>query len=412
MKKIISSFILTVFAVTLVLPFAAYCENGLNPPVVDNAGLLTAEEFENLSSWLSEVREIYGYDVAIYTENENPLETATARCNDLYINNGYGMGENGRGLMFYISTSSGRYNILSFPEGETYLSDEACNYIAERCAPYLNNRDFYNAFLKYYLVTTDLFEKELAGETLSFGKNPPVVDNAGLLTTEELVEISDILYDIRETYDIDVSIYTENETDNSDAVAKADNIYDYTGYGMGENDRGMLYYVCMSTRKYALSTHPYGKTPFSNSTCDYIGSSCLEYLSNDDYYNTFLTYSEIARNILETNENSGNIDYDVYPYSGKRGGEKHYVALIILLVVVPLAASLIVVLYKQSKMDTAVKQAFATQYQKPGSMNIEHAADIFLYSHVSRTRRQESSSGSGSHTSSSGRSHGGSSGSF
>ena len=409
MKKISSLFILLVFAFTLVIPFTAHCEN---PPLTDNAGLLTAENAEHISSLLGEIRETYGYDVAVYTENDNPAGSAMERAYELFSGGGYGMGENNRGLMFYICNGSGKYNVVSYPEGETVLTTEACDYIAERCAPYLNDSDFYNAFLKYYLVTTDLFEKELDGEEFRFGKNPPLIDNAGLLTTQEFVEISDMLYNIRETYNIDVAVYTENETDNTDAVAKADDIYDYNGYGMGENDRGMIYYVCMSTRNYALSTHPYGETPFSNEACDYLGSLCRQYLSEGDYYSTFSKYAENAEYILEKDKSGETIDYSNYTGSSSED-EKHYVALFVLLAVIPSALAFGLTKHKQKKMNTAVMQSFAEQYKKPGSMNIEQASDIFLYSTVSRTRRQESSSsGGGSHTSSSGRSHGGSSGSF
>ena len=245
------------------------------------------------------------------------------------------------------------------------------------------------------------------------GSNPPVVDNAGLLTMEQLAEISDILYGIRETYGIDVAIYTENETDNDDPQAKADDIYDYNSYGMGENDRGMLYYVCMSTRKYALSTYPYGETPFSNEACDYIGDYCGQFLSEGDYYSAFNEYALTAEYILQKDAEGETLDYNEFyePVSQKRSmGE--WIFLIVLIAGIPLAVAFIVVIHMQNKMNTAVKQAFAENYKKPGSMNIEQASDIYLYSNVSRTERSESSSGSGSHTSSSGRSHGGSSGSF
>ena len=409
MKKNIFRAMLLIFAFTLAASFSVYCEN---PPLIDDAGLLTAEEAEHISSVLGEIREIYGYDVAVVTENDNPAASATERANELFLNNGYGVGENKRGLMFYISIGTSKYNIVSYPEGETVLTTEACDYIAERCAPYLSDHDFYNAFLKYYMVTTDLFEKELNGEEFRFGKNPPVTDKAGLLTTQEFVEISDMLYSIREDFNIDVAIYTENETDNSDAQAKADDIYDYEGYGMGENDRGMIYYVCMSTRNYALSTYPYGETPFSNEACDYIGGLCRQYLSEGDYYTTFSKYAETAELILQKDAAGETIDYDSYVVSSS-DSKPPVLGLIILLAIIPLIVAFAVTAHRQKKMNTAVMQSFAEQYKKPGSMNLTKSSDIFLYSHISKTRRQESSSSSGgSHTSSSGRSHGGSSGSF
>ncbi len=65
---------------------------------------------------------------------------------------------------------------------------------------------------------------------------------------------------------------------------------------------------------------------------------------------------------------------------------------------------------KLEKMKTAVKQDYAANYMKPGSMNLALSRDIFLYSTVIKTEKPKSNSSS--HTSSSGESHGGRGGSY
>ena len=65
---------------------------------------------------------------------------------------------------------------------------------------------------------------------------------------------------------------------------------------------------------------------------------------------------------------------------------------------------------KLKKMKTAVENDYAANYMKPGSMNLTMSRDLFLYSRITKTEKPKGDSGT--HTSSSGRTHGGRGGSF
>ena len=78
-----------------------------------------------------------------------------------------------------------------------------------------------------------------------------------------------------------------------------------------------------------------------------------------------------------------------------------------------LFAALIVTGSMKGKLKTVHAQTAASQYVKPGSMNITEGREMFLYSQIQRHKREtKTSGGSSTHTSSSGRTHGGSSGTF
>lgn len=239
---------------------------------------------------------------------------------------------------------------------------------------------------------------------------PPVVDFAELLSEEEYIEVSDALYAIREKYNVDVAVYTDSEMYNDNAQDEADDIYDYDGYGMGENDDGILFYVCTNPRAYAFSTYSYAIRVFNDDALEYIDDECISYLKNDDYYSAFMTYAALADKLLE-NAQEGN-----FYHSEKRNEEDKdwiWIAAIASLILAFVIAG-IATKNKESQMITAVKQDSAADYMKDGSLELDYSKDIFMYSNVTRTKKQTSSGsgGSSTHTSSSGRSHGGRSGSF
>lgn len=67
----------------------------------------------------------------------------------------------------------------------------------------------------------------------------------------------------------------------------------------------------------------------------------------------------------------------------------------------------------KSKLKTVRKQAAANSYTKDGSINITESRDLFLYHTVTRTEKTKNNfSGSSTHRSSSGTSHGGGGGKF
>ena len=234
-------------------------------------------------------------------------------------------------------------------------------------------------------------------------QNPAIVDDAGYLMQSELSSLSKELDKVREKYDFEVAIYTESEMTSSTAEASADDIYDYGGYGAGENDDGIMLYICRDTREYHFTTHGEGLKYFNSNGLKYLESKVVPYLSEDDYYEAFEIFIETTDELLQMAQ-------DGKPYNEKQYSTKYLISVIIAALLIPLLVAYFMMNKKLKKMKTAVENDYAANYIKPGSMKINESRDLFLYSRITKTERPKSSSGT--HTSSSGRTHGGRGGSF
>ena len=234
-------------------------------------------------------------------------------------------------------------------------------------------------------------------------QNPAIVDDAGYLMQSELASLTEKLDKVRNEYDFEVAIYTESEMTSDTAEASADDIYDYGGYGAGENDDGIMLYICRDTREYHFTTHGKGLRYFNSNGLAYLESKVLPYLEDDNYYKAFSVYIETTEELLQ-------MATDGKPYNEKQYSMKYLFGVIIVCLIAPLLIAFLMMRKKLKKMKRAVENDYAANYIKPGSMRIDTSRDLFLYSRITKTERPKSSSDT--HTSSSGRTHGGRGGSF
>ena len=234
-------------------------------------------------------------------------------------------------------------------------------------------------------------------------ENPSIVDEAGYLMQSELVSLSKELDKVREKYDFEVAVYTESDMTSSTAEASADDIYDYQGYGAGEDDDGIMLYICSDTREYHFTTHGKGLRYFNANGLAYLESKVVPHLSENDYYEAFEEYIETTDELLQMAKEGK-------PYNEKQYSMKYLLGVITVCLIAPLLIAFLMMRKKLKKMKTAVENDYAANYIKPGSMRIDTSRDLFLYSRITKTERPKSSSGT--HTSSSGRTHGGRGGSF
>ncbi|MBQ9985719.1 MAG: TPM domain-containing protein [Oscillospiraceae bacterium] len=234
--------------------------------------------------------------------------------------------------------------------------------------------------------------------------NPPVVDGAGYLTEEQFIDISERLDEVREKYDCEVAVYTEASMSGYDAMSTADDIYDYKGYGAGETYDGILLYISANPREYWFTTYADGTWAFNAIGIDYLKSRIQPLLAADDYYGAMLLYAELADEFLEMAAN-GN------PYNETEYDTEYTIVVLLGALLIPLAIAFVMMLIKLAQMKTAVAQDRAGNYMKPEGLRLNASRDIFLYSHITKRARPKNNS-SGTHTSSSGRSHGGGGGSF
>ena len=227
---------------------------------------------------------------------------------------------------------------------------------------------------------------------------PSVADSSNVLSADEYEELSERLNSLRSTYDVDVAFIISDEITGADAQSEADDIYDYNGYGIGETYDGILYFVCETTHEYAFSTCGSAIEIFNDDGLEYIDNAMLPYLKKGDYYQAGMVYADKCAELMEMAANGE-------PYKKKI----NIMYVIVGIILIPLAVAFRLMTRKLSKMNTAVMQPGAANYMKPGSMNMNFSRDIFLYSTVSKREKPKESS---THTSSSGRTHGGRSGSF
>lgn len=260
-------------------------------------------------------------------------------------------------------------------------------------------KKFFSCMLLLFITMTLFLPAYAAFE------NPTIVDGAGYLMQSELDELSKGLDKVRKNYNFEVAVYTESDMTSDTAEESADDIYDYKGYGAGEGADGIMLYICSSDREYHFTTHGKGITYFNSRGLKYLESKVIPYLSEDDYYGAFEAYTETSEELLEMASKGT-------PYNEKHHSGKYIAFVVIALMLLPLIVAYFMMKAKLSKMKTAVENNYAANYIKQGSMNIAVFRDLFLYSRIVKTEKPKPNQSSGTHTSSSGRTHGGSGGSF
>lgn len=243
------------------------------------------------------------------------------------------------------------------------------------------------------------------------GEHPArLVDEAGLLSVGERQELHAQLDEISERQQCDVVIVTVPSLGGRSAASYADNYYDDNGYGMGSGDDGILFLIAMSERKWAISTYGFGITAFTDAGQEYIVEQLHSDLSDGNYYEAFATFARQADDFLTQAGKGEAYDTGHLPVTAGDIGFCVAVGLI-----AGFLLALLRVLVMKSRMKTVYSQAAAFNYLENDSIRFQERSDYLVRKTVNKiyVKPKESSGGGSSvHTSDSGRSHGGSSGSF
>lgn len=322
------------------------------------------------------------------------------------------------GAILVVDLGNMEYVTLTFGTTADKITQERMYTLNDSFTGYLNENDWYSG-IKAFLNT---YSSEILGTNTTETVDIPssdgkyVDDQAELLSDEEESSLQAKIQAIRDKYQYDVVIVTNQSTGTRSAMQYADDYFDYNNYGYGTNRDGMLFLVTFNDnqgeRTYWTSTHGYGLTAFTDYGIEKIGEDIQGYLSDGDYYGAFNKYLEFVPQYLDAAKAGTPYDVDNQLYTRS----DVLIGLGIGGVVGILVASLVVFILA-SQLKNKAKAYEANDYQIPGSFELSGQADIFLYSHTSSIHHERSSGGGGgggssSHFSSSGSSHGGGGGHF
>lgn len=143
MKRIAALFI-ALFLLTV--PLAAWAEGGMPPVVVDDAGLLTDEEYDQLFTYAEEVSIRQATDVVVVTVNSLGGKTPLNYAADYFDYNGYGQGDDKAGIMLLLSMGERQWATLTTGWAIDVFSDRILEEMEGDFKPFLSSGQYYEAF--------------------------------------------------------------------------------------------------------------------------------------------------------------------------------------------------------------------------------------------------------------------------
>jgi uncharacterized protein len=231
-----------------------------------------------------------------------------------------------------------------------------------------------------------------------------VIDNAGLLSGSEISMLESLAAQIASTYNFDLVILTETSIGGASPMNYADYYFNYNGYGLGKNRDGCLFLQVTETRDYRFSTSGRGEKILNAAAYNKLESDVVSFLRNDDPAGAYRTFIVDWENFLAL---------DAYGESDNFVTE-HAPWFYIGAWVVSLIIAFVAVSVMKAKLNNVHPKTEADRFVIPDSLAFTLRQDSFLYSAVTKSERSNSSSsrGSGSHMSSSERSHRGGGGRY
>ena len=239
------------------------------------------------------------------------------------------------------------------------------------------------------------------------GGSPKIVDQADVLTADEELILEIKAQALVEEYDIDVVILTVEDTYGENITNFSDDFYDNNGYGVGIDASGVLMVLAMEDRDQAFSTCGKAIDALTDYGQDRLFDAISDDLADDRYYDAFDLYLDQLDHYFQCYEAGDPVDRSV--------SVTDILFKVLFALAIGLIVAFLIVTVMSRGMDTVRRQKGAQSYVSPGSYDLYIMNDRFLYSNVSKVRKESSSSsggGSSTHRSSSGRRHGGSSRKF
>lgn len=256
---------------------------------------------------------------------------------------------------------------------------------------------------KYFLLALSLVLIFSLISAPAFAAGKLLDDGADLLSAREAEMAEDILEEISLRQDMDVVVVTVDSTQGKSPMDYADDYYDYGGY----SGNGILLLVSMEERDWWISTTGYGITAFTDAGLDYISDRVVPYMSEGDFYTAFVTFAELCDEFISQAKAGNAYDLGNLPKEPFAIGLNLFIAIAI-----GAAVSFLVTRKMQSKLKSVTYNSRADGYAVAGSRQLSNSHDMFVYSFVNKTSREEVDGGSSTHRSSSGTIHGGRGGKF
>jgi len=226
-----------------------------------------------------------------------------------------------------------------------------------------------------------------------------VTDITDTLTDSQIEQLNTRAERIAEQYRCDVAIIVIDAMyDDDGAFAWAQYLYEVFNFGYGSDRSGVLLFLSLAERDYALIAFGFGNTAFTDYGKDVmLDNHILPLLGNNRYYDAFSVYLDKVEEFLAMARDGTPFDRHTSP----EGQRTSFLIKLAIVIVLPLLIAFTICSIWKSKMKTARIATTACNYIPPGGFQLTGYADTFLYQTVSRTKVQSSSS-SGTSTNSSG----------
>lgn len=247
-----------------------------------------------------------------------------------------------------------------------------------------------------------------------------VADEAGLLSWEEITLLQEKAEKLEDQYGIHAVILAVDSLGGVWAQDFAEDYYDRAGYG----EDGVLFLLAMAEREWYISTSGRAIYALTDYGIAQIGEGSVAFFGDGSWFEGFGYFLDTLPMYLEALEYGVPVD----GYADDSGSYYHVdpeeilyyetqtTPSLLLSVICGIAVAGIVILIMRFCMNTKRPSRCAGEYMIDGSWNLTQRRDIFLYSNVTKVRKQEppkhTGGGSSVHRSSGGRRHGGGGGRF
>ena len=409
MKKIIAIVITLVLCLSCVVSASA----ATNTYVYNPDGVITSSEADELSNYARMIERTYGYTFIFCLIKDSSVTDTTEYSKEAY----YSYTDSKNCYVFTHNTETNKCGTFSVGAGEIFDGAEGDVLFDV----YNDNKSYFGGIEAFLAAgeevaednpisntsqnnttvdateddTTEAAETESTTEFQRVERTLPLlVDNADLISADEESTLLARLEAFTEKHKMEIAIVTVSDLEGKTVEEYGDDFYDYNGYGYGKDDDGILLLYkpgAEGEREVYISTHADGEYEFYDTIREEMLLSMKDSLVAEDYAAAFNIFVDKAEETMKPN---------VSPI------------WLFVFVLVGAVVGLLITTGMASKNISVMAKGDANLYSRAGSLKVMNYYDNFMNTHtqkVPKAKDNNSGTRSSTHTSSSGRSHGGTS---